>query len=200
MDFTTASPSIVKSIRQRDLLNAWLLLFAKDQRPPDYANYQPDRFAEEMPDIFLCTVDHAGGTPRIVIEADCARMFPAYGPSGKGQTLDDYIGPKTSPIVVPVYHECIRLQRPVYTVSKLKDIGGHPVEYERLLLPFSDGTRVNRIIASLKAISEDGRFEITNLMRNEDSPPVAVVRSVIDRDLVLNMPGRKTQAAEIEMS
>lgn len=200
MEFTTASPSIVKSIRQRDLLNAWLRLFARDQHPPDYADYLPDRFEEEMPDIFVCAVEHPGGTPRIVIEADCARMFPAYGPSGKGQTLDDYIGPKTSPIVVPVYRECIRLQRPVYTVSKLKDIDGHPVEYERLLLPFSNGARVNRIIASLKAISEDGRFEITNLMRNEDSPPVAVVRSIIDRDLVPNMPGRTVQAAEIEMS
>lgn len=200
MEFTTASPSIVKSIRQRDLLNVWLRLFAKDQRPPDYANYQPDRFAEEMPDIFLCTVDHTGSAPSIVIEADCARMFPAYGISGKGQTLDDYIGPKTAPIVVPVYHECIRLQRPVYTVSKVKDVDGRPVEYERLLLPFSDGTCVNRIIASLKAISEDGRFEITNLMRNEDSPPVAVVRCVIDRDLTPNMPGRTARAAEIEMS
>lgn len=200
MEFTIASPSIVRSIKQRDLLNAWTRLFVTDQRLPDYANYQPDRFAEEMPDIFLCLVEETDGAPRIVIEADCARMFPAYGPSGKGQTLDDYMGPQTAPIVVPIYQECIRRQRPVYTVSKVKDVHGRPVDYERLLLPFSDGTRVNRVVASLKAISEDGKFEIANLMRNKDAPPVAVVRSVIDRDLVPNMPGRTARASEIELS
>ncbi|MFZ5732531.1 MAG: hypothetical protein ACOY4O_07340 [Pseudomonadota bacterium] len=200
MEFTIASPSIVKSIRQRDLLNAWLRLFAKDQRPPDYSSYRPDRFEEEMLDILQCTVEHIGSAPRIVIEADCARMFPAFGPSGKGQTLDDYVGPKTAPMIIPNYHECIRLQRPVYTASKLKDVDGRPVEYERLLLPFSDGTRVNRIVASLKAISEDGRFEIANLMRNDEAAPAVVVRSVIDRDLVPNIPGRNARAAEIELS
>jgi len=57
-------------------------------------------------------------------------------------------------------------------------------------LPFSDGDGVTHIIASLKTISEDGGFEIKNLMRGNDSLPTPKLRSVIDRDLFHRAPGR----------
>jgi hypothetical protein len=48
----------------------------------------------------------------------------------------------------------------------LRDVQGNAVIYERLLLPFHHDGRVHQIIASLKAISEEGRFEITDLLRD----------------------------------
>ena len=68
-------------------------------------------------------------------------MSSAYGHTGKGRLLDDYLGPSLAPIVMPVYYECIRRRLPVYTIAHIDDIYGRIVAYERLLLPFSDGRR-----------------------------------------------------------
>ncbi len=45
-------------------------------------------------------------------------------------------------------------------------------------------------MASLKTISEDGGFEIKNLIRGNDKLPVPKLRAVIDRDLFHRAPGR----------
>jgi hypothetical protein len=117
-------------------------------------------------------------------------MSNAYGNTGKGRYLDEYLGARLAPIVMPVYYECIRRALPVYTISNIDDIYGRIVAYERLLLPFSEGGRVTHVIASLKTISEDGGFEIRNLMRGNETLPAAKLRATIDRDLFHRAPGR----------
>jgi hypothetical protein len=94
------------------------------------------------------------------------------------------------PIVMPVYYECVKRLLAVYTISNVDDLYGRVVAYERLLLPFSKGGNVTHIIASLKTISEDGGFEIRNLMRGNDTLPTSKLRTVIDRDLFHRAPGR----------
>ena len=190
MEFESANPTIVKSIKQRDLLNTWLRLYAREQLMPRIEEYQPERFADELPDLVFYTVDTAQAPPRLLIESDGTRMSSAYGHTGKGRYLDDYLGPRLVPVVMPVYYECLRRALPVYTISSIDDVYGRIVAYERLLMPFSQGGNVTHVIASLKTISEDGGFEIRNLMRGNDTLPAAQLRSVIDRDLFHRAPGR----------
>jgi hypothetical protein len=109
---------------------------------------------------------------------------------GRADISTDYLGPRLVPVVMPVYYECVRRALPVYTISSIDDIYGRIVAYERLLMPFSQAGRVTHVIASLKTISEDGGFEIRNLMRGNDTLPAAKLRSVIDRDLFHRTPGR----------
>ncbi|HEX2364516.1 MAG TPA: PAS domain-containing protein [Bradyrhizobium sp.] len=190
MEFESAKPSVVKSIKQRDLLNTWLRLYARTQSMPRMAEYQPERIEDELPDLVFYTVDASSNPPRLIIQSDGTRMSNAYGHTGKGKLLDDYLGPRLAPIVMPVYYECIARRLPIYTIATIDDIYGRLVAYERLLLPFSDGGEVTHILASLKTISEDGGFEIKNLMRGNDSLPTPKLRSVIDRDLFHRAPGR----------
>lgn len=190
MDFASADPSIVKSIKQRDLLNTWLRLFARDQTLPRMDEYQPERIEDELPDLVFLTVNTAEASPRLTIESDGTRMSSAYGNTGKGRYLDEYLGGRLAPIVMPVYHQCIARRLPAYTIATIDDIYGRIVAYERLLLPFSDGGNVTHIIASLKTISEDGGFEIKNLMRGSDKLPVPKLNTIIDRDLFHRAPGR----------
>ena len=190
MEFESANPTIVKSIKQRDLLNTWLRLYAREQLMPRIEEYQPERFADELPDLVFYSVDTAQAPPRLLIESDGTRMSSAYGYTGKGRYLDDYLGPRLVPVVMPVYYECLRRTLPVYTISSIDDIYGRIVAYERLLMPFSQGGNVTHVIASLKTISEDGGFEIRNLMRGNDTLPTAKLRTVIDRDLFHRAPGR----------
>jgi hypothetical protein len=200
LEFQSANPTIVKSIRQRDLLNTWLRLYAREQELPRIGEYQPERLADELPDLVHYTVDTKQAPPRLTIQSDGTRMSSAYGNTGKGRFLDEYLGARLAAVVMPIYHRCIARGLPVYTISNVDDIYGRIVAYERLLLPFSDGGEVTHVIASLKTISEDGGFEIRNLMRGNEKLPVAKLRAVIDRDLFHRAPGRIPAADVIEFS
>ena len=190
MEFQSAGPSVVKSIKQRDLLNTWLRLFARAGSIPRMAEYQPERIEDELPDLVFYTVDGGAEPPRLTIESDGTRMSSAYGNRGKGRYLDEYLGPRLAPMVMPVYYECIARRLPAYTIADMEDIHGSVVAYERLLLPFADDGGVTHIIASLKTISEDGGFEIKNLIRGNDKLPMPTLRTIIDRDLFHRLPGR----------
>ena len=198
MEFESASPAIVKSIKQRELLNCWLRSYARHDRLPKFEDYLPERIADEVDDLVYLTVHGAGDRPRLTIDSDGTRMSRAYGTTGKGRYLDEYLGAKLEPIVMPIYYECVRQRLPVYTISKVSDLYGRKVDYERLLMPFSDGAGVNRILASLKTISDEGGFEIRNLMRGNDVLPEYVLRSVIERDLFHKLPGRIAPGDTIE--
>jgi hypothetical protein len=200
LDFESANPSVVKSIKQRDLLNTWLRLYVREQRMPGVEEYQPERLADELPDLVYYTVDTTRLPPLLTIQSDGTRMSSAYGHTGKGRYLDEYLGPRLIPIVMPVYYECIQRGLPVYTISDIDDIYGRIVAYERLLMPFSGGRNVTHVIGSLKTISEDGGFEIRNLMRGNDALPTAKLRAVIDRDLCHRSPGRIAAGDAIEFS
>jgi hypothetical protein len=199
LDFESANPTVVKSIKQRDLLNTWLRLYAPAQRLPRMADFQPARIEDELPDLVFMTVESIT-PPRLIIESDGTRMSLAYGHTGRGRYLDDYLGARLAPIVIPVYQRCLERALPVYTVSHVDDASGRIVAYERLLLPFSDSEGVTQVIASLKTISEDGSFEIRNLMRGNDALPAAKLRVVIDRELFHRTPGRIPSADVIEFS
>ena len=199
MDFASASPTVIKSIKQRDLLNTWLRLYASAQRLPRTQDFQPARIEDELPDLVFMTVEQAT-PPRLIIDSDGARMSMAYGYTGRGRYLDEYLGPRLAPLVMPIYQRCLERALPVYTVSHVDDANGRVVAYERLLLPFSDSEGVTQVIASLKTISEDGSFQIENLMRGSDVLPTPIVRAVIDRELFHRAPGRIPSADLIEFS
>jgi hypothetical protein len=200
LEFENANPTIVKSIKQRDLLNTWLRLYAREQRVPGVEEYQPERLADELPDLVYYTVDNTPLPPRLTIQSNGTRMSSAYGNTGRDRYLDEYLGARLAPLVMPVYHECLKRKLPVYTISDIDDIYGRLVAYERLLLPFSDGRKVTHVIASLKTICEDGGFEIKNLMRGNDNLPTTKLRAVIDHDLFHRAPGRIPSGDVIEFS
>jgi hypothetical protein len=190
MEFESAGPAIVRSIKQRDLLNAWLRLYATHERMPSLSDYQPERIAEETDDLVYYNVISENDASRFMIESEGTRMSNAYGTSGKGRYLDEYVGAKLAPIVIPIYQECVRRRLPVFTVSKVEDLYGRKVDYERLLMPFSTSKDVMQIVASLKTISDDGGFEIRNLMRANNVLPIYQLRAVVDHDLFHKRPGR----------
>jgi hypothetical protein len=200
LEFESANPSVVKSIKQRDLLNTWLRLYAREQRMPRVEEYRPERLADELPDLVYLTVESTQQPPRLTIQSDGTRISNAYGHTGKGRQLDEYLPAKLAPVVMPVYYQCVKRALPVYTISNIDDIYGRIVAYERLLLPFSEGASVTHVIASLKTISEDGGFEIKNLMRGNDTLPAPKLRTVIDRDLFHRAPGRIPAGDVIEFS
>jgi len=185
MDFQSASPSIVNSVRQRDLLNAWLRLREKTPRPA-LADYSPDRLAEEQRDLVYYRVSATRGGPRFMVNSEDSRLAQGYGrvnEGNKGSWLDEYIEPELQPITLPVYRECAHRGLPVYSISKIVDVRGQTIDYERLLLPFFENGNVSDIMMSAKLVSEANRLELNNLFRVREKLPVPMVRAVIDQNL-----------------
>jgi hypothetical protein len=198
LDFESATPSIVKSIRQRDLLNTWLRLYARHAVVPAIWEYQPARLEDELSDLIYFTVEEAAGATRLTIQSEGTRISRAYGHSGKGVSLDDYVGARLAPFVLPVYYACVTRGLPVYSVNDVDDIDGRVVAYERLLLPFVTEGRISHVIASVKTFCEDGGFEIKNLLRGSDALPRPRLRAVIERELFHRSPGRIAAADVVE--
>jgi hypothetical protein len=198
MEFESANPSVIRSVKQRDLLNAWLRALGKNRLLPALEHYQPDRIADELPDMMGFDVAGRGDNARFVITQEGSRLTATYGnedidPDQRtNRYLDDAIGPARYARVVPSYRACLAWRRPTYSVSTVLDADGKDVSYERLLLPFGSGDNVEQIVGSYKAISIEGGFKIRDLMSIRASEkPVSVIRAVIDRDMVRGNPGRR---------
>jgi len=189
--FQSADPSIVKSIRQRELLNAWLRALRKPKPLPSLLDFKPDRINDdELSDMMGFNVEGDGETARYVITHEGARLTATYGnehvdPAKRtNRYLDDAIGPDRYARVVPSYRACIALKRPTYSISMVRDGDGKDVSYERLLLPFGPADRVEQIVGTYKAISIDGGFKVNNLMGiKPHSVPAVVINAVIDQEI-----------------
>jgi hypothetical protein len=193
--FETATPSVVRSIVQRDLLNAWIRLRTEYGGFAPYREYAPARIDEERKDLIDYLVSRESGEWQFVIVSKGSSAARAYGTSAKdnrGTCLKDYLAPDMRPLVLPLYGECADRGLPVYSTSALEDVNGTKVIYERLLLPFHSDGQVDRILASLKAISEDGKFEINNLLRNHEKLPSYNHRVVIAAELSASQAKRES--------
>ena len=191
MEFTRANPSVVRSIKQRDLLNAWLRALGKGRALPLLADYNPERIADELVDMMRYDVDGEAADARFLITQEGSRLTATYGnehvdPDKRtNRYLDDAIGPARYARVVPSYRACLAHRRPTYSISMVQDADGKDVSYERLLLPFGAADKVEQIVGSFKAISIEGGFKVRNLMGIQSpTTPVSVVRAVIDHDFV----------------
>jgi hypothetical protein len=207
MEFKSANPSVVKSIKQRDLLNSWLRALRKPKCLPAIQDYRPDSIADELTDMMGFDVDGNGDDARFLITQEGSRLTATYGsehiePAKRtNRYLDDAIGPDRYARVVPPYLACLARKRPTYSVSAVKDPDGKDVSYERLLLPFGSGGYVEQIVGSYKAISIDGGFKITNLMGiDPKTTPVNIVKAVIDLDIARGPMGHRASNDVIELN
>jgi hypothetical protein len=203
MEFESASPSIVRSVKQRALLNAWLRAFDKGCALPRIEDYRPDRIADELADMMGFDVVSEGAQARFLITQEGSRLTATYGnehidPAKRtNRYLDDAIGPQRYERVLPSYLACLAHRRPTYSVAMVQDADGKDVSYERLLLPFGSVEPVEQIVGSYKAISIEGGFKIRDLMGISSKPvPVNVVNAVIDRNIAMNI-SRHTAADDL---
>jgi hypothetical protein len=191
MKFESANPSVVKSIKQRVLLNAWLRMPRQQQGLPASDDFQADGSPDELSDMMEFNVEGLGEDARFLITHEGARLTATYGnehiePAKRtNRYLDDAIGSERYARVVPCYRACLAHKRPIYSISTVQDADGKDVSYERLLLPFGRGSDVEQIVGSYKAISIEGGFKINNLMGvRPKALPAILIRAVIDREFV----------------
>ena len=81
MEFVSSDPSVVRSIRQRYLLNTWLRPAARHRPLPLLHDFQPDRVADELADMMGFDVVGQGDDARFLITQEGARLTATTGTS-----------------------------------------------------------------------------------------------------------------------
>lgn len=168
MEFASANPSVIRAIKQRILLNAWLRMPRNPVGLPALADFRPQDFADELTDMMGFNVEGAGDGARFLITQEGTRVALTYGnndPTRRiNRYLDDAIAPDRYPRIALYYRTLLARKRPIYSITRVQDADGKEVSFERLLLPFGDTDRVEHIVGSYKTISVEGRFKVDNLL------------------------------------
>ena len=100
MEFASANPSVVRSVKQRDLLNGWLRALGKGRVLPMLADYSHDRLKDELEDMMGYAVEGEGAKARFLITQEGTRLTATYGnehvdlDKRTNRYLDDAIGPE----------------------------------------------------------------------------------------------------------
>jgi hypothetical protein len=184
MNFESATRSVVRSVRQSDLLSAWLRIANRERALPLIHQFRPERLDEERADLMYYDVHHTSAAVRFMILHGGDSFVRAFGTSkGEGRFLDELVDAERMTSITPGLLVSIEARRPVYTISAVSDVSGVPVHYERLVLPFGANDNAQHLIVSLKTISTEGRFETRDLMRRAGQGPAYLVCAVIDRDV-----------------
>jgi hypothetical protein len=183
VEYVVSPPDIVRSINQLWLLKHWIRARGASRLPT------PESLtAEALADIsanLLFTDVVNGSAARFLIRFSGPRVMEYFGAScaagGQGRFLDEVLPAAYRDAALATFHEAVAAREPVYTVADMRDRAGRIVHFERLLLPFGrDGTAVDRIVASIEAVSPEGVFDGQHLMTGASLPPAFAFCTIID--------------------
>jgi len=129
----------------------------------------------------LTQVVGEGSEARFRLEFHGWRLGKSFGDMECGGLfLDDILPQPYLRAALATYREAVTGRHPVYTVSDMRDPTGKIVHHERLILPFAvGGLEAEKILASIKAASPEGPFEIHELMKAPIRPPVIALCATI---------------------
>jgi hypothetical protein len=96
---------VVRSIKQRELLNAWLRALHQPRTLPVLADFRPDRVADELVDMMGFDVARESFDARFLITQEGSRLTATYGndhiDKRTSRYLDDAIRPARYARVLP---------------------------------------------------------------------------------------------------
>jgi hypothetical protein len=177
--FSRLLPSIVRSVRQSHLLDAWLDNSRRAGGLPQIDTFGALAAYPEPDELMTYEVVHRGSELKYLVRSEGAALVASFGFSGQGRFLDEVIAPNVWAFTAPIYRASVEERLPVYSVFSVFDNAGRRVFYERLLLPFGSEFDVTHLAAALKTTAWDGEFENENLMRPEGHDPEYVLRAII---------------------
>jgi hypothetical protein len=184
VEFVLSPPDIVRSIDQLRLLKSWMRLRGSSQRPPLDGPTAQD-LAGLSDNLLFTDVVNPDGTTRFLVRFSGTRIMEYFGAScstaGQGRFLDEVLPVAYRDAALSTFRAVVAAGEPVYTTADMRDRAGRIVHFERLLLPFGrDGIAVDRILASIEAVSPEGIFENRDLMAAPSTPPAFAFCSIID--------------------
>src|SRR5690242_19898392 len=107
MNFVSASPSIVRSVLQRSLLNTWQRLYDRCNGLAAFHQFEFDRLADERPDMVFFEIVTDEQRPRFRVVHQGKRLADVFGFIPEGADLEKHLRTHHMPVVLPAYFECL---------------------------------------------------------------------------------------------
>jgi hypothetical protein len=165
LTFKLGSLQAIKSISQRNLALYWDRLH-DGVNLPSFDLFHPPSRAHEPKQLVVWAVEGSGESRRFRALSQGAFIAEASGERWEGKTLDEVTPPRLFPLFSSASNECAHRACAIYTILSTQNEAGHTIDLERLLLPFGNQGRVERIVASLQLISLDCRPERRSVKKN----------------------------------
>jgi hypothetical protein len=177
--FDVLPGSVMKSIRHRWLLKEWEL--GRAGRPlPSRTHLAREEFDLYRGEFSVFELRHEGAGLRFLLSAHGTFIGRAYGSNCVGRYLDQIVPAELHGLQIEPYRQAARQRRPVYVSSDTQDLQGKPVQFERLLLPFSeDGTTPSCIVADFEMISIEGNFSPADMLTAKNAVPSRRIAAII---------------------
>jgi hypothetical protein len=146
-----------------------------------------EELAGASDNLLFADVVNGAGPARFLLRFSGVRILEYFGVScpdrGQGRFLDEVLPAAYRDAALSSFHETVAARQPVYTIADMRDRAGRIVHFERLLLPLSrDGSAVDRIVASIEAVSPEGAFHGHELVTTPSAPPAFAFCGIIDTD------------------
>ena len=185
MQFAASRPDVVRSVSQRWLLKEWTRL--RGSKPmPLWKDVPVEDLSQQLDTLMFLDVVANGSGPRFLIRFLGTRIAQSYGEDFSGRFLDEAIPPAWRENAMKTYGKAVDTRLPVYNMVDTGDTQGTLVHMERLLLPFtSNGSRADRLLASIETLSMEGGFEQRQLGNSPYASPSCAFVAVIDPEDVL---------------
>jgi hypothetical protein len=152
--FDRAYPWVVKSLRQQQLLEAWLWQVRASRILPAIKDFAALHAYREQSEVSVYEVVRENGSARYRVAREGVAFKALFGTSSYGRFLDEAMSPRTWGIGRISLDECVRQALPIYSVYSLDDKEGQRIMCERLMLPFGNGSsEVTAMATSLKTTS-----------------------------------------------
>lgn len=154
-----ASHNVIKSISQRALLRHWREL-ASEERLPALEQFAPPARAHDPRQLMFWAVESEAGERCFRTLHQTAYVVEAFGRNPPPrELLQAVVPPSLQDITLSGLNACVDARGPLYSIITTSDDHDHPIDCERLLLPFAAASgEVRQIVASLQLISINGRF------------------------------------------
>jgi hypothetical protein len=184
VEFMLSPPDIVRSINQLSLLKTWTRLRGLSQLPAWDGLAGPE-LAHISDNLSFTDVVNREGAIRFLTRFVGSRILEYMGVScpaqGQDKFLDEVLPLAYRDAALSTYREAVTAREPVYTIADMRDRAGRIVHFERLLLPFGrDGIVVDRILASIEAVSPECGFDGRHLLAPQLPPPAFALCAIID--------------------
>ena len=176
--FDVLPGSVMKSIRHRWLLKEWEL--GRAGRPlPLRAYLAREEFNLYRGEFSVFELRHEVAGLRFLLSSHGTFIGRAYGSNCTGKYLDQIVV-ELQELQIEPYAQAVRHRRPVYVSSDTRDLAAKPVQFERLLLPFSeDGTTPSCVIADFEMISIEGNFSPADMLTAKNAVPSRRIAAII---------------------
>ena len=177
--FDVLPGSVMKSIRHRWLLKEWELGRAGRPLPPR-AHLAREEFNLYRGEFSVFELRHEAAGLRLLLSAHGTFIGKAYGSNCVGKYLDQIVPAELQALHIEPYAQAVRHRRPVYVSSDTQDLAAKPVQFERLLLPFSeDGTTPTCVVADFEMISIEGNFSPADMLTAKNAVPSRRIAAII---------------------